>query len=510
METDRLALVMTPAGRSYRSARGFDIRNPIDQRVPYNMPLFRQVAIALAVSVLAVWAALPGLSGKGGSGTGDELITMAYHLANGDGFGNETKSRGVFRPTNSREPGYPFFVAIGFWATGTDLGALSDDCLRNGDAPCQDALMAARYFNLALMIATIVLTAAAAAYLCGGWWGIALAAALAIYWQGAAIHYSGRFMSENLILPAILLHAIFLARAIERPETWRWAILSGLALMVCVLTKAIFILYIGAGILAVVVLAAIPRVRRRPEYRQVVVIVLLGALAWGGWSMRNKLVMDDGRISGRGESILSWRAELSTATWPEIAAKAVYYTPYYGRDIAESIFSPETMEHLSYDDPGGMRKRVVLGTGEVRRQVEAFRGPKDIAKKWVPIRMILENWDKNLVLTPILIWRGFGMPTGHSWVQVPTVDSVIEIGSQILTVSLVPALAVALFVAWRRRQWRMVAFCVPFLFVVLAHAMLTHYRQRFGVPVIPGGVAALCWLAMLYLFRKPGETVSRD
>jgi hypothetical protein len=115
-------------------------------------------------------------------------------------------------------------------------------------------------------------------------WALA-AAALTLAIPGLA--YSGLIMTEVAFYPAVLLAALALARALERPTAGRQALLVAACLLAAMTRLQAFVLL--PAVVSAAGLDALLRRRLRAALAVAPAVAALaaGALAWAGWRLRN-------------------------------------------------------------------------------------------------------------------------------------------------------------------------------------------------------------------------------
>lgn len=196
---------------------------------------------------------------------GDEkgYVMLAKNIADGRDYGSDTGVWGSMW----RTPGYPIFISSLFILFGHKLAIVQFAQVLLGALVCVLIyLVGQRIFNST----------------------VGFVSALYFAFYPPHVHMSGRFLSENLLLPLILLIALAFLKMVRRPE-WRHAIGCGFLLGIAALTRP-EAAGIGIGVIALTPVVGSMDVKHMIHLNMVILVSMLFVLS--PWLIRNY------RISG--------------------------------------------------------------------------------------------------------------------------------------------------------------------------------------------------------------------
>ena len=184
-------------------------------------------------------------------------------------------------------------------------------------------------------------------------------------------------LDTSIVIAAFLLfvHAVLAA------ETWRkprlvTAVISGLALGLLVLTKAVFQYWlVGVALLWITGLWW-DGPRRRALLPAAMALLIGAGILTLPWMVRNAVQVGHFSISGRSGELLAIRAEYGRMTWSEVRGAFAFYLPMKGalRDRAMRWLEPEVFGYRRFDrsrsNLAGFYRRTKRETGEVAARAD--------------------------------------------------------------------------------------------------------------------------------------------
>ena len=444
----------------------------------------------------------------------DGLVLTASDREQHEGIAFNIVRHGEFRPFDvsyeaggerlseaysRREPGYPLYLASIF-ATFPAIDSLSRTCI--SDPGCEAAVpLRRRVQRLTVVVAAVTVAATlVATYAFTAGWSTSIVAGL-LY-----------LMLLPQDIPSLLAALFLLGHAALAADMWRRSsaisgALSGIALGLLVLTKAVFQYWLVG--LALLWLPATWRHSRPPRATMRAFAALLVA-AWSltlPWMVRNAVHGGQHGVAGRGGQILAIRAEYGRMTWPEVRGALAYYLPVPDsagavRDFALRWLEPRPFGYARFDrtNLAGFYRRAKDRTGDVAARADLIQPGwrlsdptgMDSAERRAAFQLIGEDWLKHLALTPVFLARGSAFFDGGWIARVESYDwkSTVPIRyaanlARASSYLFLPALALSLVLAWRRRDAAVALLLSPVVYGLGIHAVATHFVSRYSHPLVP-------------------------
>ena len=382
----------------------------------------RPAAVAVAFALCAIALSWPVADlGVWGAFQNDEYSRIAFNLARHGVYQDES---GV-RPYMYREPGYPLFLAAVFASSPEFADVPSWECVE--DPECAEAtpvrergwrlafLLAAAATAIAFLLTFVLTRSWTVSVVIGGGWSVLLMP-LAMAWD----------VPSTLAGLLLLVHAGLAAQMWRNPRI-ATGVLSGIALGLLVLNKAVFQYWlVGVALVLVTGLWRDP-VRRRTLAPPCAALVLTALSLTLPWMARNYIAAGHFTMSGRAGVVLAVRAEYGRMTWSEVRGAFAYYLPrvyswppsdqivpfHRLRAFAMRWLEPETFAYLRLDDrdPQGFYQSVRLGTGAVAERADLIdtrwrrccggeigMTDVDVALKGPAVDLIREDWLTSILL----------------------------------------------------------------------------------------------------------------
>ena len=453
----------------------------------------------------------------------DQYQRIAFNVARHGVFHDARDSapeRAAEEPYSRREPGYPLYLAAVFASSPEFAAVPSWECVEDPDceaaAPLHErvwrltSLLGAAAVAVAFL-ATFVLTRSwtVAAGIGGGW---SLLLTPLVLTRDVPSFLAGLFL---------LVHATLAARTWRKPRI-ATGVLSGLALGLLVLTKAVFQYWLAGVALALAAGLWLDADRRRTLAPACAALVLAAWALTLPWMARNAVEVGHFGISGRGGEVLALRAEYNRMTWPEIRGAFAYYlpaslstpssVPFHGlRALAMRWLEPETFGYarFDHDNPRGFYRLGMDMAGDAAERADRIapgwrsggQATRDAVLKRAAADLIREDWLKHMALTLVFAERGaefrldgcntltdpadqrFGRLLG--WPLGPACR-IARYG----TVLLLPFAGLLAVLAWRRRDASLALLLLPVAYAYGAHAAATHFHPRYSLPLVPVLVVA--------------------
>ena len=463
-------------------------------------------AVIFAVFTLALlWPDTDGARIRAADGKEYERIAfnMTHH-----GQYHDARQLGNGRarpPYVRRAPGYPLFLATVF-ALSPEFPSLTQACI--SDTQCDEAVPVRRrvqrltsFIQAVTVAATFLVT-----YTWTGSWLVSIAAGLFYL-----------VLLPPLDTAVVLAAFLLFVHAVLAAETWRnprlvTAVISGLALGLLVLTKAVFQYWL-VGVALLWITGLWWDGSRRRTLLPACLALLLGAGAVTlPWMMRNALQVEHFGISGRSGEVLAIRAEYGRMTWSEVRGAFAFWLPTSNAAVREAALQwlePDEFGYRRFDrgNPAGFYRRTKNNTGEVAARADRlepgwrqYQSKDQVAYDAVLARasadLIREDWLKQAVLTLAFLERSSFFSIRHYdrfhgaaddarkrllWFPMTLIQSL----AWLLRNLLLPAVGLMAVVAWRRRRFELGFLLLPVLYVFGIHALTTHFIPRYAYPVVP-------------------------
>lgn len=437
---------------------------------------------------------------------GAQYFAMAYNMAKYNVSSVSTADTPTVKPDDLREPVTSFLISLGMRAF-IDLNRHRLSCFLSPSMPCASLVNDLTYLNVVLFSAIVLMTYVAAFTITGS----TLAALLASFVMASNTvlpSYMRVFTSEMPAALFVLIHAWFLFLAFKRRPRPLYALGAGIALGVLILTKAVFFywLLLLVGILPVAILVC-----RRDLRKQVLVtglVALAPACAMAGtWIARNYIDFGEAVVAQRGPIVLALRAEYTTISWRQYLGGYLFFTPYVGPELADSVFGSSVRKVFDYNQGASAIESPKHKLTVITKMYAANSNPMsggaaafDSLMRRESLLLMAKNWEKQIALIPLMFYRGMfiggccNILSNHMppyWLT-PRAHWAATLlkglhGLQVI-ISLLFLTPIFLFVAVRalmKKNWPLLLFCSPALFNFAFLATLTHFNPRFSVPVLP-------------------------
>ena len=450
----------------------------------------------------------------------DQYQRIAFNIARHGVFHDardSAREKAAEEPYSRREPGYSLYLAAVFASSPEFAAVRSWDCVNDPDCEAGAPLRERVWRLTSLLGAAAVAVAFLATFVLTRSWTVA-----------AGIGGGWSLLLTPLVLtldvPSFLAGLFLLVHATLAARTWRkpriaTGVLSGLALGLLVLTKAVFQYWL-AGV-ALVLAAGLWRDadRRRTLAPACAALVLAAWVLTLPWMVRNAVEAGHFGISGRDGEILAIRAEYGRMTWPELRGAFAYYLPTASssnslrslRALAMRWVEPETFGYARFDrdNPRGFYRRAKSSAGDVAERASRIapgwkggdQATQDAVLKRAAADLIREDWLKHMALTLVFAERGAGFQTrGCNTLTDPADQRFgLLIGGPLGpacriarygTVLLLPFAGLLAVLAWRRRDASLALLLLPVAYAYGAHAAATHFHPRYSLPLVPVLVVA--------------------
>lgn len=424
---------------------------------------------------------------------GTHYLCMAHNLVHHGTFSSQRTLSPLPWLSAWRSPGYPAFLALGVTVIPELREYALPRFLRADLLPLKKWQLG--WLLLAAMAAGIFVWRRT-----GSPWPGYLSFAL-IACSPALLYFINRFYSEAGAALVVLFLSLALHRALSRPSWWAFA-LAGLILAIGALTRAAMMYLWLPAMICFALLAWRGGLPRGKLLAGMALFTLAFALPVGAWMARNHYHFGHWMLSFRGGQVLDIRANHAAMSPKEYLAAFIYYTPWvYLNPLAQESPTPgldsyDPPKHqklwgvdlyqatfgkiLQPEDFKNLRVQFRGDTYEMMAQHHWARHSKwlghytvgDAHSQKVAIRKILANpWGHLLASLP-LAWRGLFADTW--WVALPGFACLFYLGVSSL----------------RRRDWPLLAFVLPAIYLFTFHSLITVNAARFNSPLVP--VLAVC------------------
>jgi hypothetical protein len=434
---------------------------------------------ALGVLMLCSLLLCAGRGGRVAAAHGDvpEYLATAYHMVHDHLYSGRKLSRPP-EASLGREPAYPLLLA-GLLLADPGFAQFGPTCVTADDACPARTYRTASLANLAL-IELAGLAMFLLGRLVGGTPAGGLVASAYLLLNMTANKGWADLMSDRLAVALLTLAMLALACAWRGRRMSQWA-LTGAAFAALTLTKALFFPF------CVLAWVAASAIGRRRALAGAAAVALSYAVIVGGWAARNAAVSGEWRLTDSRSGIaLSTREVFDGMTPAQYAASFVYWTRGFGPGLARHLFAPDTVAPFDLDRPGGFYDR---GQNGYARQVNALRQAGD-GDYWAAVNLvdagvvqaICRHWVAYLITMPPLIYRGL-------WE-----DEFIVLG--------LPCLVVAVWRAWRGRDWLVLLLLSTGVFNLLAYAAVSLNIPRYQLTALPAIALGVGWVLTHHSARQ--------
>ncbi len=439
----------------------------------------------------------------------DQYESIAFNLVRHGEFHLGPKSR---KPESNlaysrREPGYSLYLAMVF-ASSPEFDSLSRECILDPACEAADPLRRLVWdLTFLLGAGAVALTFVTTFLLTASWTVSAAAGGLSILLIPPLLARDIPIFLSGLFL---LAHATLAAHAWRKPRI-ATGLLSGLALGLLALTKAVFQYWIAGAATALAAGLWLEADRRRALVPACAALMFGACLPTLPWMIRNAVQAGHFGISGRDGEVLAIRAEYGRMTWAELRGAFAYYLsdlPVVGdraRSLAMLRLKPETFGYARFDrgNPDGFYRRAKQGKGEVAaraRQIDPrwweSQASKDAALKQAAVDLMRADWLKHAALTLAFAVRGAQFSVGRcSTLTDPAqrrfgwaISRPLEHACRFAltwAVFLMPIAGILLALAWKRSSIALALLLLPVLYGFGIHAVATHFIERYSRPLVP-------------------------
>ena len=406
-----------------------------------------------------------------------------------------------------REPGYSLYLAAVF-ALSPEFDSLSHACLLDPACEAADPLRRRVWGLTFLLGAGAVALTFVTTFLLTASWTVSIAAG------GLGMLLIPPLLARDI--PSFLAGVFLLTHATLAAHAWRkprmaTGLLSGVALGLLVLTKAVFQYWLAGAALALAAGLWLDADRRRTLAPACAALLLGACLLTLPWMVRNAVQAGQFGISGRDGELLAIRAEYGRMTWPELRGAFAFYLPNLpvvgdrARSLALRWLEPETFGYTRFDrdNPDGFYGRAKDDTGDVAARADlidpewrASQASKDAALKQAAVDLMRTDWPKQAALTLVFAERGARVSVGScrtltdpahkrfGWAIGWPMGHACNL-ARIWAVVLIPIAGVLLVLAWRRRSIALGLVLLPIVYGFGIHALATHFIERYSRPLIP-------------------------
>ena len=492
----------------------------------------RTAVVAASFALCAIALSWPVADlGRPRSSDRDQYERIAFNLARHGVFHDtpreSARERAVEQPYSRREPGYPLYLAAVF-AFSPEFATVGHGCVDDPDCAAA-APLRERVWRLTFLLgAAAVAVAFLAAFVLTRSWTVSTGTG------GLSLLLMPLVLTRDV--PSFLAGLFLLVHATLAARTWRkpriaTGVLSGLALGLLVLTKAVFQYWLAGVALVLAAGLWLNADRRRTLAPACAALVLAACAPTLPWMVRNAVEVGHFGISGRDGELLAIRAEYGRMTWPELGGAFAYYLPTSNdrlRSLAMRWLEPETFGYARLDraNPRGFYQRAKSMEGDVAERADRIvpgwrrdQVTRDAVQKRAAVDLIRADWLKQMALTLVFAERGADLRVGSCRTLTDPADQRLGrlIGwplghacrlarSGILL--LIPLAGLLAFVAWRRRDGSLALLLLPAAYAYGAHAAATHFHPRYSLSLVPVLVVAAA-LAVHELAPRADRAVAR-
>ena len=412
----------------------------------------------------------------------------------GSGCGDGSASEPAPEASMRREPGLPALLALTFVLAPGDQDVRA--CASTSSDWCKTLRSHQRIVLLFPFLALIVLVFFACNDITGNR-DLASAAALCAAFGTGLIESSLAFLTEPLAAVLLLLVAWMLYRLAKRRRPMVAGVVSGVALGLLALTKAVYFYFVPA--LGLILLLALLFRSWRAAAGCGLVGVVIASLISGLWIYRNHERFGSNAIAGRDGNVMSIRAEFTTMTWPQYWSGYLAFTPKLGPRLVGILgVDPENVAMFDGDNPNGFIQRYRRGEGPVSLP----KGGNQREMRSQALTAFVEHWPMEIALIPLTIYRSAFLPVGSTSSHVAqhsapmrAVRLVSLALATVIALGMLPAFLLNLCVDVARLNAARLAFHLPALYTVGIHSVMTHYIPRYNLPLFGIFAIELCMAA---------------
>jgi len=403
-----------------------------------------------------------------------DYVTHAFSLVHHGVFSLSPNRPGSTPyPSMHRAPGYPFFLALGIWASPTLRALDLEQFFAEGS---QARLRPLRWMQLLL----VQVAAIFAMWLA---WELTRSRTLAFLTLGLVgldrevITLSVNLLSEGLacfLLTALSLCLALTVKTLKRPLFG----LSGALLAALALTRPAYA-YLAALLLVFFGMIWLRRTPQRNQLRAGMAIFLVCfALPVGTWMGRNVLVFQKARIANGGGVVLDIRARLDLMTSEQYQASFLFWSrSWYLHEILSERFDDETVAYLDEQSPEGAYQQAYARSGVLA--MEHRSADTDSLLKAEAMAIILSHPWRHLAVTLPVALRG------------------IYVHGIVFSILLFACFLCSFVMVCLRGDAIAVAALLPAAFSFAFHAFLTQNMPRFSQPLL-----AILWVTVVLVLWR--------
>jgi hypothetical protein len=382
-------------------------------------------------------------------------------------------------PTSFFPPLYPLFLSSiadldsRFASALSCIGAKAYN-VETTDCPARYGIAVYVQFALGALTLTTIWLAGLTLF---GSAGIGAVAALLAWMTGRFSFYGGVFLTENLFLPLFASASLLLVLAVRRESRLAYAGF-GFLIALAALTRpsaqyCFFAIVVG---LAAVGCVQFWRARTTRMLVGAVILVCTYFATISPWLWRNHI--EFGRpflTDGYASFILVERISYNDMMWREFGVSFLYWLPWPGEDIAESIFEESSYRRLSFDAKDSF---YILGIGLKKHELNQRFDTETERMKHLLREEVFGNLAKHSLVSVALAYRGIWIVKYWTLVAVPALLFMIYGG------------------LFRGRDPDLMVFSLPALFMLGLHAFVSVNVHRYNIILLPSLALASGWVVL--------------
>ena len=297
-----------------------------------------------------------------------------------------------------------------------------------------------------------------------------------------------KILTELFATFLVLCTAILLYKILNQNKIVHFVLL-GAVLGYLALTRAIFIYFIFIILLLFIYLFFKKNFKNRKYFiKGILSFLLVYSLIIGSWMIRNFIYFKDTTISLRGGVVLSIRANYNMMNKKEFWGSFLYWMPYgHLRDKLINRFygKNDVLARLHQRNPSSYFRSPDAEWAKLLKKYSAFKNGPQMAEREFrkrALKKISAHPFRHIAATFPFAWRGHFVERGY---QLNVPFSIQIPSSFIVNILYFTSLLFTAFISWKKETWPLFAFCLPALYLFIAHSFLTHSEPRFNIPLIP-------------------------
>lgn len=426
---------------------------------------------------------------------GAQYVTAAYNMAKYNVSSVSTLDTPNVTPDLVREPITSFLISLPMRVMKIDnlecLLSLENDCPKQLKWLATINVIQIIFITIGVFVAVFMLTSS---YL------LSHAACLLVCTSFIFPSFAKVFTSELPAANFFLWHSILLWGAFFSNHRRKCAVGSGILLAALTLTKAIYFYWIYSLCVIGVFMWIFIRRIDKSIIISFLMLLLPAFVGVGAWMSRNYYHFNQFTITNRATSVVAIRTNYTKISWKQYSSGYLFFTPYFGPEIAKKFFGD--IAENTFDD--------VKPGWEQKHMLPVF------PPNWQPLseseilfhfsHIMLQNLDKHIALIPLFMYRGMFIgqccnAEGNRISDYPNSPILIHLLIQIqklITALLGPVFFLAIGLIIKKKNWGLLLFFTPVVFNFFLHSIFTQFYARFSIPVYPSMVIALFVLLSLY------------